>query len=304
VYDVAKTHNFVMNVLPFYDDVHFVKYLRMSHNSFDALVNVIKSDKVFQSRGNKPQASVDHQLMVFLRRIGSTTDIFSICSQHGISEGTVVLYVKRVMKALRKRASDFVKWPQGDQRHAVHAGFKEIGGFTNVIGAIDGTHIILATAPWRDSEVYFNRKRDYSIQCQGIVNHKGLFIDYTIGFPGSVHDARVYRNSKFFANKSNLFQGEDFVLANSAYPLSTFCITPFRPAQGHQKQFNQLYSAHRIVVEHAFGRLKNRFCALKRLSVKDVETAVKLTECAIILHNFLEIKGKSGKKQKFLMLVK
>lgn len=30
---------------------------------------------------------------------------------------------------------------------------------------------------------------------QGVVNHKLKFIDVFIGFPGSVHDARVFRNS-------------------------------------------------------------------------------------------------------------
>jgi hypothetical protein len=115
----------------------------------------------------------------------------------------------------------------------------------------------LADAPLKDPEVYFNRKRDYSIHCQGIIDHNGLFTDYAIGFPGSVHDARVYCNSKLFINKANLFQGDDFILGDSAYPLSSFCITPFRPAQGCQKLFNELHSAHRIVVEHAFGCLKN-----------------------------------------------
>jgi hypothetical protein len=38
--------------------------------------------------------------------------------------------------------------------------------------------------------------------------------------------------------------------------------------------------------------LKARFKALKELFVKDVKITIKLTDCAIILHNFLEISGK------------
>jgi hypothetical protein len=77
------------------------------------------------------------------------------------------------VKALCRRASQFVQWPRGDHRHEVCDGFQETGRFRNVIGAIDGTHIILADAPLKDPEVYFNRKRDYSIYCQGIVDHNG-----------------------------------------------------------------------------------------------------------------------------------
>jgi hypothetical protein len=123
VYEVAKAKDFVMNVLPFYDDTHFARHLRMFRSSFNALVDLIKDDEVFQSRGNKLQAPVAHQLMVFLQQIGSTSDVFSICSQQGIAEGTVVSYMNRVMKALCRRASQFVQWPRGDRRHEVCDGF-------------------------------------------------------------------------------------------------------------------------------------------------------------------------------------
>ncbi|GET58840.1 putative nuclease HARBI1 [Rhizophagus irregularis DAOM 181602=DAOM 197198] len=110
--------------------------------------------------------------------------------------------------------------------------------------------------------------------------------------PGSVHDAQVYANSDFFLNKAKYIEGDDYVLGDSAYPISSFLITPFKnPFNYRQRQFNFIHSKHRVVVEHAFGRLKARFKALKELSVKDIKTAIKLADCAILLHNFLEICG-------------
>ena len=93
-----------------------------------------------------------------------------------------------------------IKWPIGENKQITHEGFKNIGGMENVIGAIDGSHIVLANAPLKQSETYWNRKKRYSIQLQGIVDYRGIFIDYEIGWPGSVHDAKVYKNSKCFYN--------------------------------------------------------------------------------------------------------
>ena len=122
---------------------------------FNKLVQVLQDDTIFQSRGSKPQASVELQLAIFLRRLGSKDDIVNICSRFGVSEGTIILYVNRIMKAIRNKKSVFVQWPRNDKRAAVHTGFQAIGGFQNVIGAIDGTHFILNEAPAQDPTAFF-----------------------------------------------------------------------------------------------------------------------------------------------------
>ncbi|CAI2198003.1 2002_t:CDS:2, partial [Funneliformis geosporum] len=85
-------------------------------------------------KGNKPQASVDFQLAIFLRQLGSKDEIMSICSRFGVSED--------------------------NNRSVIHTGFQNIGGFQNVIGAIDRTHFILTETPTQDPTAYFTRKKD------------------------------------------------------------------------------------------------------------------------------------------------
>lgn len=155
---------------------------------------------------------------------------------------------------------------------------------------MDGTYVPMRNAPSKDPEVYFTRKKRYAIHCQGIVNDSGIFTSFDIGWPGSVHDARVFRNSSFYKNYSNLIQDDDYLLGDSAYPISPFLIPPFKdPTSRKHKEFNQFHSRHRVVVENAFGRLKARFRILKDLDVKTVKMGVLFTCCAIILHNFLEM---------------
>ena len=64
-------------------------------------------------------------------------------------------------------------------------------------GAIDGSHIPVR-APTLNHTDYYNRKGWYSIIIQAVVDHNYIFRDVCIGWPGSVHDARVFANSALY----------------------------------------------------------------------------------------------------------
>ena len=297
---VHKSQEWFNKVLSHYDNKRFKKLFRMTPQNFYKLSSLIETHPIFSTNSTNQQADVSLQLAVFLRRL-SIGDIFSICALFGVAEGTVILYTQRVLKAILSFKLHFVKWPKGEERQTVLQGFKDIGGFYNIIGSIDGTHIILTNKPPKDPEVFFNRKKCYSIQVQAIVNHKGIFTNYLIGWPGSVHDARVYTNSLFYTNRNEFIKDDDVILGDSAYPISSFLISPFRtPQTQKQKDFNYIHSKHRIVVEHAFGRLKARFVALQNLNIKTIKLAVDLTDCAMILYNFLELNGEMWEEEYML----
>ena len=69
-------------------------------------------------------------------------------------------------------------------------------------GAIDGTHIPIIH-PDESASDYYNRKGYYSVIMQAMVDFHGLFIDAYIGWPGKVHDARVFVNSYLYHKGSN-----------------------------------------------------------------------------------------------------
>jgi len=58
-----------------------------------------------------------------------------------------------------------------------------------------------------DADSYINRKQFYSKHIQGTVNQKLKFIDVFIGYPGSVHDARVLKNSSIYNDLHELCKG-------------------------------------------------------------------------------------------------
>lgn len=74
------------------------------------------------------------------------------------------------------------------------------------LGALDGSHIPI-DRPKEDQRSYYNRKCYHSIQLQAVVNHKSKFIHVFIGYPGSVHDVRVFGESDLMEELHNLCNG-------------------------------------------------------------------------------------------------
>ncbi len=97
-----------------------------------------------------------------MRRL-AISDIFTICTLFGIAENTVILYTQRVLKAILSFKLHLIKWPNDEERQDVLQGFKDIGSFQNVNDSIDRIHVILTNKPSKDPEVFFNRKKCYSI---------------------------------------------------------------------------------------------------------------------------------------------
>ena len=111
---------------------------------------------------------------------------------------------------------------------------------------------------------------------QAVVDHRYLFHDINVGWPGSVHDARVLALFKQ-GEDGMLLKGQSreidgcmvpaFLIGDSAYPLLQWLMKPF-PDNQHmteeRKNFNYRLSRARIVVENAFGRLKARWRRLMK----------------------------------------
>ena len=79
---------------------------------------------------------------------------------------------------------------------------EDIAGFPNAVGAIDGSHISIK-APHVNHDDFFNRKQNYSINLQGVVDADEKFIDVSTGWLGSIHDARVLRLSTLYRRAKN-----------------------------------------------------------------------------------------------------
>lgn len=118
-------------------------------------------------------------------------------------------------------------------------------------------------------------------------DHNRKIIDVFIGYPGSVHDSRVFRNS---ALKNNLEEkcGRYFLLGDSGYPLQANLLTPYNDRGNlsrRQQNFNLKLARNRYVIEHCFGILKQKFHQLYHIKLRGVRHIVHFIRAACVLHN-------------------
>lgn len=157
----------------------------------------------------------------------------------------------------------------------IEESFQELG-FPNVVGCLDGTHIRI-DKPCEDPDSYINRNKYYSIQVifsnhidcnhlfenilklllqmQALCDNSRTIRDVFIGYPGSVHDARVFRTSPLYTSLE-VKCGDRIILADSTYPCLTNLMTPYRDT-GHltlvETNFNRRLSnwnCHRAYIWH------------------------------------------------------
>lgn len=156
--------------------------------------------------------------------------------------------------------------------------------FPCAIGAIDCTHI-LVKRPYRFRDEFVNRKGLHSFNVQATVDSNEMFTSVECQWAGSVHDARIWRNSEI-RQIMNENRAGTILLADEAYPLTPWTMTPYRnPVTEAQKIFNKLHKKERVIIERTFGQLKQRFPILQSKIRLNTENIPRMIIACFVLHN-------------------
>ena len=140
-------------------------------------------------------------MAITIWKLATNVEYRTLSALFGVGRSTVGMIVLETCEAIaRYLLPRYVEIPQGDRLKEIVDGFETRWGFPQVAGAIDGSHIPILR-PDKSAADYFNRKGYYSIIMQAMVDFRGLFMDVYIGWPGKVHDARVFVNSSLFAKR-------------------------------------------------------------------------------------------------------
>ena len=295
-----------------YGDHWWKENLRVNRDTFAILCTELRPYIQRQTTGLRDPISVEKRVAVTLWKLATNVEYRTISNLFGIGLSTVCTIVVETCSVIAKRLmKKYVTIPQGDMLKEVVEGFESCWGFPQAMGAVDGSHIPIIR-PQESASDYYNRKGYYSIILQGLVDFRGQFMDVNIGWPGKVHDARVFANSALYskANNGELFPdwhrnlcGGDVplvILGDPAYPLLPWLMKPYVEndrTTPEQKHFNYRQSRARMVVENAYGRLKGRWrCLMKRMDFK-LENIAAIVAACIVLHNLCEKFGDNFREE-------
>jgi DDE superfamily endonuclease len=289
-------------------DTEFRFHFRMTRHSFWELVALLKDHEAFKrkssdSRGPAPQPA-QYQMLVLLKYYGTEgnqASSLSLSNFFGVSSGIVDLFCNNALDALLSLEDKTYIWPDKIERRATANRIRTQYLFPNCVGIIDGTLLPLASRPLLHGENYLSRKKFYAIVMLVVCDDLSRILYYHVGWPGSVHDNRVWRTCGLYKRHDQFFSRREYLLGDSAFTASDLMIPPFKnptgsTMSGNKAAFNTLLSKPRVKSEHCIGILKGRFPFLRCIRLKiggkqDMKRIVCYVRGTVILHNFLRTEG-------------
>ncbi|XP_050818238.1 uncharacterized protein LOC127055383 [Gopherus flavomarginatus] len=261
-------------ILQVWDDKQWLQNFRMRKATFMGLCAELAPTLRHKDTRLRSALSVEKRVAIAIWKMATPDSYRSVVNQFGVGKSTVGIALMQVCRAINcillRRIVTL-----GNMQDILD-GFAQMG-FSNCGGAIDGTHIPILAPPHLASE-YINRKGYFSVVLQALVDHRGRFIDIYTGWPGKVHDARIFRNSGLFMKlqAGTFFPDHKItvgdvempivILGDPTYPLMPWLMKLYTGKLDRSKdRFNYRLSRCRMTVECAFGHLKGRWRFLQPL---------------------------------------
>jgi hypothetical protein len=149
----------------------FRKKLRVSPVVFDRLVESIQNHNIFHNQSNVPQLPVPIQLAIFLVRVGHYGNSSSpeyVAQWAGVSVGTVVNATYRCLVAFLALHDEVVMIPPEEEKERAKEYVERVTcpEWRNGFLLADGTKFALFQKPGLHGEAWFDKNKDYSMDCQ------------------------------------------------------------------------------------------------------------------------------------------
>ncbi|KAI5058041.1 hypothetical protein GOP47_0026211 [Adiantum capillus-veneris] len=223
--------------------------------------------------------TVHRKVALSLHMLGIGGLVHNIANVYGLGRSTISRVFRQFIEPMMRHRSTFIRWSTTPQeKQLVKEGFEAKQGFPNCCGAIDAMHIKMELPAG-------GGRQQLDVMC---------------GMPGVCNDIHVLRSSSLYrkAQTNVILDGpairverhriREYILGDGGYLNLPWLVIPFPYVERDDilQQFNYKLSSTRIVVERAFGRLKQMWGYLQqRVRQPDVELLPKVIATCCILHN-------------------
>ncbi|KAL0418127.1 UNVERIFIED_CONTAM: protein ALP1-like, partial [Sesamum radiatum] len=248
----------------------------MSRKTFDYICSLVKEHMMAKTHfafTNGNPMSLNDQVALALRRLGSGNSLISIGDSFGTHHSTVSQVTWRFVEAIEENGLHHLRWPSTEREMTeIKSKFEKIRGLPNCCGAIDTTHItMLLTSSDQEADTWLDRKENHSMILQVIVDPDLRFQDIVAGYPGKMNDSSVLQSSNFFkqcqkgeklnGNKASLSKEtelREYIVGDSGFPLLPWLVTPYQGKELSEAkvEFNKRLLATHSVAQKALARLK------------------------------------------------
>ena len=232
------------DVLNMLSDAELVRRYRLDRAGVLYVTDLVRG--ALQSPTSRSQAlTPEMKVLITLRYLA--TGKMQLCNSDdlGPTQASVSRAITDTLQALTQPEllCDFVEFPLTlPEIHRKQEEFQQIAGFPGVVGVIDCTHIRIV-APQDQEHAYVNRKNFHSINTQLVFDASYRIMDVVANWPGSTHDARIWRESglRTLFENNHVPPHSCHLLGDSGYPSRRHLFTPFpRPQTDAQAAYNRL----------------------------------------------------------------
>ncbi|KAH7693985.1 nuclease HARBI1-like protein [Aphelenchoides avenae] len=290
------------------DPIELKKYIRMSLNAFEKLLEVLKPSLVRNSV--REPVCPEQRLVVALRYLATGNSFTSIAFSFFLGESTVRAIVHETCEAIRDvLAPMYLRTPTTQAEwKAVADEFYAKWQMPNCLGAVDGKHIMMRVPP-NSGSLYFNYKGRFSTVLMAVADAGYRILYASVGSYGHESDGGIFDRSdlgKSIKNDSNPLELPGlaalpgsrlmcihYFVGDDAFPHHKHLMKPFRQ-NGLTKErriYNYRLSRARRMIESTFGLLASKW----RLLLRNIDTTPEhcdaLVQAVCSLHNYLVDEG-------------
>lgn len=222
----------------------FYDILRMRRRTFDRLVNDLRPHIQGHHTHWREPIGVEKKVVVTLFKLMHGVSIPLVADKAALGKSTVGEILRQVCTAISQNFGHLIAWPVGRRLVRVASAFQAKQSLPNCIGAIDRSHIYIASpSNTIVAADHRNRFKSFYILLQGVVDSKCYFTSVNVGPPGSLHDSAHFKSTELYRKMEEGTMGgfhddpldweaglpfPPYIVGDRGYPLLSWCITPFK----------------------------------------------------------------------------